>query len=61
MYRYERSGTMHGLFRVRGFTQVRVESKGGSAVGLAAAPLTVNVLQHAPGGACRADCKQAAE
>lgn len=22
MYRYERSGTMHGLFRVRGFTQV---------------------------------------
>lgn len=21
MYRYERSGTMHGLFRVRGFTQ----------------------------------------
>ena len=23
VYRYERSGTMHGLFRVRGFTQVR--------------------------------------
>ena len=22
VYRYERSGTMHGLFRVRGFTQV---------------------------------------
>ena len=21
VYRYERSGTMHGLFRVRGFTQ----------------------------------------
>ena len=21
MYRYERSGTLHGLFRVRGFTQ----------------------------------------
>lgn len=24
VYRYERSGTMHGLFRVRGFTQVRL-------------------------------------
>ena len=24
VYRYERSGTMHGLFRVRGFTQVTV-------------------------------------
>jgi threonyl-tRNA synthetase len=23
VYRYERSGTMHGLFRVRGFTQAR--------------------------------------
>ena len=23
VYRYEKSGTMHGLFRVRGFTQVR--------------------------------------
>jgi threonyl-tRNA synthetase len=22
VYRYERSGTLHGLFRVRGFTQV---------------------------------------
>jgi threonyl-tRNA synthetase len=25
VYRYERSGTMHGLFRVRGFTQVGVK------------------------------------
>jgi threonyl-tRNA synthetase len=30
VYRYERSGTMHGLFRVRGFTQV---SGSGTRVG----------------------------
>lgn len=27
VYRYERSGTMHGLFRVRGFTQVGAGTK----------------------------------
>ncbi len=27
VYRYERSGTMHGLFRVRGFTQVSSASR----------------------------------
>lgn len=30
VYRYERSGTMHGLFRVRGFTQVRRPHSGRS-------------------------------
>lgn len=27
VYRYERSGTMHGLFRVRGFTQVQYHNR----------------------------------
>ena len=31
MYRYERSGTMHGLFRVRGFTQA--SQRGGESDG----------------------------
>eukprot|EP00887_Chlorella_sp_A99_P004027 scaffold11.g4027.t1 len=33
VYRYERSGTMHGLFRVRGFTQINLSTRPEKSVG----------------------------
>lgn len=44
VYRYERSGTMHGLFRVRGFTQAgRHARKHGLCLALN------GILTHLPG------------